>query len=346
MSDGLVEPLNVPPGQTTPIGVQPGVSQVAFNTVIVGGSGGGLFVYNGTPAFGNPPIFYASAGTKDPYNNPITPTVGLTGIGQFNAGNTIINTNGTFIYSGTPSSSNLIVSECPVATLDPFGTAAVQGVGVYITISLTKYILTFGQQNNLPAMSIQQATSVPLLPVIHGANAASSAGCSAYINSGQSVGGSVAAVIQAEDSTFAGVANGLIALIAGAVQLGSTGACQWQDNTQQFTIPAASGPFISGETFHSITLGSLTSGRIRVKKLPWNAIWCDIAVATPAAGTSFPVGSLPDATYYPTTILELALGDTNAAACRLVVPTSGALTVQIPAAGVRTLGGEFMWPTN
>lgn len=73
--DGLVPPLNAPPaGQPQP-GVQPGVSGqiVVANKVIVFGPGGGIFVYNGTPALGNPPIFYVTTGAADPYGNPVTP---------------------------------------------------------------------------------------------------------------------------------------------------------------------------------------------------------------------------------------------------------------------------------
>lgn len=129
MSDGLVEPLNVPPGTTTPVGVQAGVSQavVTANTLIVFGTSGGIFVYSGTPGFGNPPIFYVSGGTTDPYGNPITPTVGLSGLGQFNAGNMIINIHGIFLYSGTPAANNLIGSQTIAAGTDLFGNAYLQG---------------------------------------------------------------------------------------------------------------------------------------------------------------------------------------------------------------------------
>ncbi len=103
-------------------------SNQILNTLIVGGTGGGLFVYNGTPGPGNPPIFYASAQTTDPYGNAIVPTVGLTGIGQFNAGNTIINIHGIFVYSGTPATGNLIASIASAAGTDTFGNIYPQGI--------------------------------------------------------------------------------------------------------------------------------------------------------------------------------------------------------------------------
>jgi Right handed beta helix region len=64
-------PMNAPGAGQPGIGVQPGVSNavVTANKVIIFGSGGGLFVYSGTPAYGNLiQSITASAGT-DPYGN-------------------------------------------------------------------------------------------------------------------------------------------------------------------------------------------------------------------------------------------------------------------------------------
>ena len=75
--DGLRRPVNAPRGQGTPVGVQPGVSNaiVIANKVIVFGTGGGVFVYSGTPGPGNPPIVSVGGGTKDPYGNTTGPGV-------------------------------------------------------------------------------------------------------------------------------------------------------------------------------------------------------------------------------------------------------------------------------
>jgi hypothetical protein len=47
----------------------------ATNSVVVFGTGAGtgLFVYNGQPALGNPPIFYVTTASVDPFGNPVTP---------------------------------------------------------------------------------------------------------------------------------------------------------------------------------------------------------------------------------------------------------------------------------
>jgi hypothetical protein len=139
VSDGLVEPLNVPPGQSTPIGVQAGVSQavVITNTLIVFGTAGGIFVSNGTPGLGNPPIFWATSASTDPFGNALPSTVGLTGSGTFKAGNTIINTSGLFIYSGTPALGNLLASFAGAAGTDSFGNVFQQGLDLNNAIILT-----------------------------------------------------------------------------------------------------------------------------------------------------------------------------------------------------------------
>lgn len=138
MSDGLVEPLNVPPGASTPVGVQAGVTQsvVLANQVIVFGAAGGLFIYNGTPGLGNPPIFYATSATVDPFGNPVTPTAGLTGTGQFMAGFTVINTAGIFVYSAAPAAGDLIAAIASAAGSDAFANPYPQGLyGQVLTLN-------------------------------------------------------------------------------------------------------------------------------------------------------------------------------------------------------------------
>jgi hypothetical protein len=108
-------------------------SNQQINQLIVGGTGPGtgLFIYSGTPGPGNPPIFWASGSTQDPYGNAITPTAGVRSTGQFNAGNTIINVNGIFQYSSTPAANNLIHSSAQSAGTDGFSNAYLQGDATY-----------------------------------------------------------------------------------------------------------------------------------------------------------------------------------------------------------------------
>lgn len=76
--DGLRRPLNAPAGGLVATGVQPGTQNpvVLARYVIVSGPGGGVFLYIGTPALGNPPVEYMSLGTTDPYGN-VLPGTGI-----------------------------------------------------------------------------------------------------------------------------------------------------------------------------------------------------------------------------------------------------------------------------
>jgi hypothetical protein len=87
--DGLRRPLNAPTPGTLGYGVQPGTSNgvIQARLVIVSGANGGLFVYSGTPALGNPPIGWVT-GTSfiDPYGNVLPEAAGGGGTGTQNAG--------------------------------------------------------------------------------------------------------------------------------------------------------------------------------------------------------------------------------------------------------------------
>lgn len=288
-------------------------SVVRARLIIVSGTGAnsGLFVYAGTPALGNPPIFWSTSASTDPYGNAIPSTAGVAGTGTFRAGNTIINASGIFTYSGTPALGNLIESTTAAIGTDSFGNAYLAGTTLYAGG-------TFAAQVNAAQVNWYSAPGAGG-PWTIGAQITSTV-----------VGGSNIS-LGATNQTF----------------IGNSGTCIWQDGVQNFILPVGGGPFISGESFHDVSQLSNTTGRVRVKKLPWNAVWCDISVTTTAAQTAYALGSLPDATYYPTTNLALPLGNTNSINSRLFVPTSGGLNIaQGTASSGPTLSGEFMWPTN
>jgi hypothetical protein len=345
-----------PPGYRPPPlpGVAPGPSSGIFRgrLVVVQGTGTntGLFVYSGQPGLGNSPIFWAPSASTDPFGNVLPSTAGVAGAGQFDAGNTIINANGTFVYSGTPSSANLIVSECPAATTDPFGTAAVQGVAAYVTISGTRYAIRLGgagASGTIPGFFSDNLNSPAFASPSFGPSAVGPGGCSAEVASGQSLAGSVASGIFAQDSTLSGIVNGLVALIAGQVQLGNSGLAVWDDNAQSLGLPASGGPFITGESFHAVSLAAGLSGTLRVKLLPWNAIWIDLFASISNTNTTFTLGSLPSAAYYPTSQRRFPVANTTGATAWLFVPTSGALQLLLGAASSGgTAGLSTMYPTN
>lgn len=91
--DGLVKPVNAPQGQATPIGVQPGTSGITFaHYVIVYGANGGVFLYNGQPGPGNPPVAWLTLASADPYGNAVSPELG---VGQANITTVVFQGGGT-----------------------------------------------------------------------------------------------------------------------------------------------------------------------------------------------------------------------------------------------------------
>lgn len=119
--------------------VAPGTAQVFFGRLVVvfGPSGVpvGLFVYatGTTPALGNPPIFWATSSSADPYGNVIPSTAGVAGTGAFEAGNTIINPNGIFTYSALPPALGGLLTSSGVTTAgtDSAGNAYLPGNTTY-----------------------------------------------------------------------------------------------------------------------------------------------------------------------------------------------------------------------
>jgi hypothetical protein len=100
----------------------PWQSQIVYaQQVIVYGTGTatGVFVYNGTPALGNPPIFWITTASKDPYGNVIPPSVGIADLPLF-------------IYDGPPALGNLIYSNVPGAGgTDVYGNVYLSGENSY-----------------------------------------------------------------------------------------------------------------------------------------------------------------------------------------------------------------------
>jgi hypothetical protein len=81
---GTQPPSPYAPAAPTQTAVTPGTSGpvVRARQVIVSGPGvDGVFVYNGTPAAGNPPVAWVTSGTTDPYGNSL-PDSGIVSAGS------------------------------------------------------------------------------------------------------------------------------------------------------------------------------------------------------------------------------------------------------------------------
>ena len=120
------------------MGWQP--TDVIAPLVVVYGSKGGVFIYHGTPALGNPPIFWASnEGLKDPFGNTLPSIVGIAGSAVFTAGNTQTSTSGTVTYSAAPAANVMLSSDAPAAFTDSFGNAVLAGFAAYGKSGITYY---------------------------------------------------------------------------------------------------------------------------------------------------------------------------------------------------------------
>lgn len=344
----------------------PGVAAGSRNTIrarliIVFGTGAntGLFVYSGTPAAGNPPIFWATSASADPFGNAIPSTAGVASSGVFKAGNTLVNANGIFVYSGTPAAGNLIASLCPVAVTDPFGNVAVQGFGEYATVAGNLIKISIGTAIGSMALQFHNATSPEFLtPSVFAQPGAGS--CTISLDSGKTLSTSVDAQVFCQDSTGSLLPNGLVKATATQVILGAAGNAFWTDAAGTGTpngslnLPASGGPYITNEGFHTLTNPAGITGTARVKKFPWNAVWYEGRVTwSGTTGTTLTFGAPPDGTYNPTSAFPWPVG-TNAtpsavsAPGRLFIPTSGGPQLITPTVtGANTnWTWSLMIPTN
>jgi hypothetical protein len=276
----------------------------------------------------------------------------LTIRGTFNGTDFILDNSGLFIYSGMPAAGNLVASIAPLAGADSFGNAYVAGEASYVTISGTRFAVQLGQTTingfNYPGSFIHNMTNPAFADPAYSTTFASPGGCANEMSSGQSLSTSVASGVVCEDNMLSGVVNGLIALVCGQVQLGNSGTAVWDDNGAQLNLPASGGPFIQGETFHSVSLASGLSGRLAVKLLPWNAIMIVLQnVTCSSTATSYTLGSLPSAAYYPANTQHLPVANTGNINARLFIPTSGALQLICASNPTgTTFGLATMYPTN
>lgn len=313
----------------------------------------------------------------------------------FNGTDFIINTAGSFFYSGTPATGNLIASIAAASGTDAFGNAYPAGVQSTIyqsgkdtwEVILNDQLLPPGKFDGA-AVSFHDLTTPAFSPAYFSAQGTSGAAPDeVLISTGQATSGDSAAGIQMNGSassqsglpevTLFGPSaskQAVLTLIGGSGTLtAETDALViWADTASPaqghlntgLVMPggasggisfnaSAAGPFISGEGFHNITLasgmtGNLTSGAgLRVKMLPWNAIWLDWDFNLTTTGTTFTLGSLPSSAYYPVSARHFPSSSNGTPAGRVFVSTSGAVQF-IVSSGVANVnyGGSVMYPTN
>lgn len=291
----------------------------------------GIFVYSPAPGLGNLIGSWAAQAGTDPFGNSypqgLNVAVGSISGTTFTGVNFIINTSGLFFYNGTPALGNLLISVAPSNGTDRFGNIFYEGSVSYAPSgSATASIAAVLQEGSLLLGPPGILFSPFAAPGIFGA---ASPGGSITLQSGE----------QNSSTDQTAIVN-LVSLLTNTSGSG-TPAMQLQNNCQ-LNINAGGGPFIANETFHNLSNPSGFTGTMRVKKLPWNAIWYDLEGSTNAAGT-FTFGAPPDISYNPLVARHWDIGGA-AANQRLFVPTSGGPQVITSAAA--TVGGTWMVPTN
>lgn len=127
---------------------------------------------------------------------------------------------GVFVYAAgtTPGAGNQPIASMTNQTSDPFGNPTVNGVDGYVSISGVLYALQLGQASfggsPIGAFFVHNMNNPPLTDPMFG-GFADPTGAVAEVFSGQAGGGSSGSAIQLQDSTSAGVANGVVNVIAG-----------------------------------------------------------------------------------------------------------------------------------
>jgi hypothetical protein len=148
---GLPEPRPDQQRNYPPSGVQPGSFSgiIRARVIIVSGAGGGVFVYNGTPAAGNPPVLsiVAPGVTTDPFGNPVNAVMNIGnlsgahfGVDQFGnvymanaAGTTTIYmspTSNVIEFFPTGTGTGPAISIASIAGTDAFGNTFPAGIAL------------------------------------------------------------------------------------------------------------------------------------------------------------------------------------------------------------------------
>lgn len=355
-----------PPGGYLPPslpGIAPGPSSGIFRgrLVIVSGTGSnsGLFVYSGSPANGNPPIFWATSASSDPFGNALSSTAGVAGSGTFTAGSTTITPtvlsqqSGNFTAQLSGAELDFFFILTKIVTLSGTGGLIVGQGGannaqVQITTSGAAGLLQF--LTNIAGFGPSTIQAGPGAGITWKGIASTTAGSddfpSLQMIADQGAGSQLLLAFNRANAgaaaTYLAVTDGGAALLAGSV----TAADPTHTNT--VTSPAVA------ESWHAITLPAGLTGTARCKKLAESTlVKFDFQVTWTATGaTTFTLGSLPSAAYYPAAARQVPMAGNEAvtgasSAPRIFVPTSGALQILVPASSAGGSGGNsFDLPTD
>jgi hypothetical protein len=275
----------------------------------------------------------------------------LTIRGVFEGTNFIINSSGLFLYSGAPALGNLITAISATAGIDQFGNAYLENTTV------------IGADGSITQLADKPA----------GGSGAYGSGVFLWPNSNTALLPPAIvtyATYPGELRLYSGQAGASDsqAFIRFFSQTNTDPGRQWPGGSfneldltadqiftnGNFSMLGGNGPFVLGETWHYISQPSNTAagfagGVMRVKLLPWNAIWLELQMGINAGNTATTLqfGSLPSAAYYPLVTRHFPVTNTGTVLGRLFVPSSGGLQMIISASGSGlTFGASVIYANN
>ncbi len=178
------------------------------------------------------------------------------------AGDTIINPNGNFVYSAAPAAGDLIASIAPAAGTDTFGNAYEQGIVGYAVIAGNTYGLRLGlatvNGSPTPAFFLDHVSgplTAPNQSPAYSFGNADSTGTGAIMYSGKALAGSSACYIECADSTLSGQPGGEIVVNGGLIAITGTVTINGSSNT-------GSAGLTDGTINGSSSTAGLTNGTI------------------------------------------------------------------------------------
>jgi hypothetical protein len=196
------------------------------------------------------------AGT-DPYGNVypqgLSVDLGVISGTTINFSNGYINSNGFFLYSGTPATGNLIATFTFAAGTDAFSNKYLSGVTAYLIVAGTTYAMNLSLPNGqgFPGFSVVDVNNLPFAaPGVFAESSTSPNQAFAVVASGQATAADVSAYISVLSQIQSSVVGGQIVLQAGDVQIDTAGSlADMTVNATDGSLQVVNNTFGDGDTY-------------------------------------------------------------------------------------------------
>lgn len=235
----LLNVLTIPPGATD-----------TQARIVIDGLRGAIFVYaNGGP-LGSLVGSWASTAGMDPYGNAypqgLSVNLGVISGTTIEFPNGFINSNGFFLYSGTPAAGNLIGTFTFGSGTDSFGNNYLSGVTAYLIVGGVTYAMNLSLPNGqgFPGFSVVDINALPFAAPGVFAEGSSTATPSAFavVASGQTTASDVSAYFSVLSQVQSSVAGGQMVAQCGLFQLDTAGNLSNFSNTNNNVAQYTGGP--------------------------------------------------------------------------------------------------------